>query len=139
VKSFLSAVTGAPPGTAFELVDADTGRVLVPVLEVATESATRKRGLLGRDGLPEDAGLVIAPTNAVHTFFMRFPIDIVFVSRAGAVLKVREAVSAWRMTAAWGGYAVVETAAGRAGRAGLVRGGRVVVRRRESGAAGSFV
>lgn len=139
VASFLSAVAAAPPGTAFELVDAATGRVLVPNLEVATESATRKKGLLGREGLPGDAGLVIAPTNAVHTFFMRFSIDIVFVSRAGGVLKVCEAVPAWRMAAAWRGYAVVELAAGGAARAGLARGGQVQVRRRQSGDAGSYV
>lgn len=139
VASFLSAVAGAPPGTSFELADAETGRVLVPVLEVATESATRKKGLLGREGLPEDVGLVIAPTNAVHTFFMRFSIDIVFVSRAGAVLKVCEAVPAWRMAVAWRGYAVVELAAGGAARAGLATGGQVQVRRRQSGGVGSFV
>lgn len=132
VVSFLSAVAGAPPGTAFELADAATGRVILPVLEVAADSATRKKGLLGREGLPEDVGLVIAPTNAVHTFFMRFSIDIVFVSRAGAVLKVSEAVPAWRMAAAWRGYAVVELAAGGASRAGLAKGGQVQVRRRQS-------
>jgi uncharacterized protein len=139
VATFLSAIAAAPPGTAFELADAATGRVLVPDLEVATESATRKKGLLGREGLAEGVGLVIAPTNAVHTFFMRFPIDIVFVSRAGAVLKVCEAVPAWRMAAAWRGYAVVELAAGGACRVGLAKGNHVQVRRRQSGEARSFV
>lgn len=111
----------------------------MPELEVAVASATRKRGLLGRDGLPEGSGLVIAPTNAVHTFFMRFPIDIVFVTKAGEIVKVRRAVRAWRMAAAVRGYAVVELAAGGAALAGLRVGDRVVVRRHESVDAGSNV
>ncbi len=84
MASFLSAVSKAPPGTRFELVERSRrAGWSVPDLEVAVDSATRKKGLLGREGLADGGGLVIAPTNAVHTFFMRFPIDIVFVSRAG--------------------------------------------------------
>lgn len=139
MASFLSAVTKAPAGSRFELVQEPSGRVVVPDLEVAVESATRKKGLLGRDGLSEGAGLVIAPTNAVHTFFMRFPIDIVFVSRAGEILKISAAVPAWRMAAAFRGYAVVELAAGGADRAGLTRGDHVVVRQRQSPGTGSIV
>ena len=132
MPSFLSAVTDAGPDTKFELALGASGRIVVPDLEVAVESATRKKGLLGRDGLPQGCGLVIAPTNAVHTFFMRFPIDIVFVTRAGEVVKVCQAVRAWRMAAAFRAYAVVELAAGGAARAGLRVGDRVTVQRRES-------
>lgn len=113
---------------SFELVEQETGRVLVPHLEIAGDSESRRRGLLGRDGLPDGAGLAIAPTNAVHTFFMRFPIDIVFVTRAGRVLKVREAVPAWRIAIGVGAFAVVELAAGGAARAGLVPGLHVTAR-----------
>ena len=56
--------------------------------------------------------MLIAPTNAIHTFFMKFPIDVAFVTREGRVLKIRPAMPAWRMAAAWGGYAVIEMAAG---------------------------
>ena len=118
MSSFLAGVARAEPNTRFQLVD-QSGRVLVPVLEMAIDSASRKKGLLGRESLPEVVALVIAPTNAVHTFFMRFPIDIVFVARDGRVVKVRRAVPAWRMAAAWGGYAVVELAAGGADLAGI--------------------
>ena len=131
MASFLSAVAKAPRGATFELRDADVGRVLVPFLEIAADSASRKKGLLGRDGLPAGAGLVIAPTNAVHTFFMRFAIDIVFVARDGRVLKVRQAVPRRRVAAAWGGYAVVELAAGGARVAGIEVGRRVAVQKRE--------
>jgi len=81
-------------------------------LQGAFDSATRRKGLLGRDGLGSGVALVIAPTNLVHTFAMRFPIDILFVSRDGRVLKVRHAVPKRRIAGAWGGFAVVELAAG---------------------------
>jgi len=139
MASFLSAVSKAGPGTRFELVLEPSGRIVVPDLEVAVDSAARKKGLLGRDRLASGTGLVIAPTNAVHTFFMRFPIDILFVSKSGEVLKIRRAVPAWRMTGAFRGYAVVELAAGGASVAGLNVGDRVTVRLHESGSAVSFV
>jgi uncharacterized protein len=132
MASFLSAISGAEPGELFELRLEPSGRVAVAELEVAVESATRKKGLLGRDGLAEGSGLVIAPTNAVHTFFMRFPIDIVFVTRGGEIVKIRPAVRAWRMAAALRAYAVIELAAGGAASAGLQVGDRVAVQRREA-------
>src|SRR5262249_32926121 len=45
-------------------------------------------------------GLLITPTGSVHTFFMRFPIDVVFLARDGEVLKVARALPAWRMAGA---------------------------------------
>ena len=89
-----------------------TGLVVAATLEPAFDSASRKRGLLGRDGLPESHALIIAPSNMVHTFFMRFPIDILFVSRAGLVVKAAADVPARRIVGAWGGLAVVEMRAG---------------------------
>ena len=56
--------------------------------------------------------MIIAPTNAIHTFFMKFAIDVAFVARDGRVLKTRHAMGPWRMAAALRGFAVVELAAG---------------------------
>jgi uncharacterized protein len=89
-----------------------TGLVVASTLEPAFDSATRNRGLLGRTGLPAGHALVIAPTSMVHTFFMRFPIDILIVSRDGVVLKAVARVPARRIVGAWRGFAVVEMAAG---------------------------
>jgi uncharacterized protein len=80
-------------------------------VEAALSSADRRRGLLGRDGLAPGQALVIAPTNLVHTFAMRFAIDILFLARDGRVLKVSRAVPPRRIAGAWGGFAVVELAA----------------------------
>ena len=134
MASFLSEVARTAGVGRFELVDASSGYVLVPQLEVAVDSATRKKGLLGRDGLAAGAALLIAPTNAVHTFFMRFPIDIVFAARNGEIVKVRRRVPAWRMAAAWRGYAVIELMADGAEFCQLTVGRRVSVRTTNPGA-----
>jgi uncharacterized membrane protein (UPF0127 family) len=100
---------------------------LATTVEAAVDSASRKRGLLGRDGLAPGAALVIAPTNGVHTFFMRFAIDVVFVARDGRVVKIARAVKPWRATLALRAFAVVELAAGAADRAALRVGDRLSV------------
>lgn len=61
------------------------GETLCPVL-LATSFAQRSRGLLGRDGL--DGALLLRPATSVHTFGMRFAIDVAFLDRAGRVLRV---------------------------------------------------
>lgn len=101
---------------------------LADCLEAAVDSASRKRGLLGRDSLAPGSALVIAPSSGVHTFFMKFAIDIVFVKRDGLVLKIARAVKPWRGAVALAAFAVVELAEGSADRAGLLVGDRLVVR-----------
>jgi uncharacterized protein len=93
-------------------------RTLIP----AFDSASRRRGLLKHDTLPDDTALVIAPTNAIHTFFMRFAIDVAFVSRDGRIVKIRTALPPWRIAAAWRAFAVVELPSGALERAGVQRG-----------------
>ena len=89
-----------------------TGQVLATRAEVALTRADRNRGLLGRDDLPAGDGLVLAPCFSIHTAFMRFPIDVIFVKRDGRVVKTCAAVPAWRMKVGLGAYAVVELPAG---------------------------
>jgi uncharacterized protein len=105
-----------------------TGQWLVTNLELALDSKTRTRGLLGRDALPPGHGLVIAPSQGVHTFGMRFPIDIVFVRRDGRVVRCRSAVPPRRLALWLTAFAVVELAAGEATRAGVRKGDRVVAK-----------
>jgi uncharacterized membrane protein (UPF0127 family) len=102
-------------------------RPIAESIEGAFDSATRRRGLLGRDGLPEGAALVIAPSSTVHTFFMRFAIDLVFARRDGRVVKVRPRVGPWRISGARGAFAVIELPAGAAARAEVRVGDRLVV------------
>lgn len=71
-----------------------------------------------------DAGeaLIIAPSSAVHTFGMRFSIDLIYADRRGRVLKVCDSVKPGRISMAWGAFAVVELPAGTAARARVARG-----------------
>lgn len=57
--------------------------------DVADTSATRKKGLLKHMGLNEGEGLWIVPCEGVHTFFMKFPIDVVFIDKKRVVTKLR--------------------------------------------------
>lgn len=73
----------------------------------------RMRGLLGRNGLPEGEVYLFPHCNAVHTFGMRFAIDIAFLDRNGNVLSLRENVRPWRMV--FGGRKAVSTVEAQAG------------------------
>ena len=118
-----------PQGRAASLmVDRPTGQVpLATTVEAAFDSESRRRGLLGRPSLPRGTALVIAPSNGVHTFFMKFAIDIAFADRDGRVVKITRGVKPWRVALARSGFAVIEMAAGTFDRVGLARGDRLRV------------
>jgi uncharacterized protein len=92
---------------------------------VADRMLSRMKGLLGRKDLSTGEGILIRPAPSIHTFFMRFPIDAVFLSRQGEVLKIAEHVAPWRARSCRHSYAVLELAAGEAGRCGLAVGERI--------------
>jgi uncharacterized membrane protein (UPF0127 family) len=83
-------------------------------VETAFDSAARRRGLLGRDGLEAGCALIIAPCSSVHTAFMRFALDLAFVARDGTVMKVAAGVAPWRVRLTFRAFAVVEMASGSA-------------------------
>ncbi len=85
------------------------------------------RGLLGRRDLPRGEGILLRPAASVHTWFMRFPIDVVFLDRELRVLKVVPGLGPWRMASGRGARAVLELAAGECERRGLEAGDRLVV------------
>jgi len=101
------------------------GSVACERCTVAHRMWPRMRGLLGKRGLASGEGLLIRPAPSIHTFFMRFPIDVVFLSRQGEVLKVAERVRPWRARSCRHSYAVLELAAGEAGRRGIAAGDRL--------------
>lgn len=76
----------------------DTGETLATKVETADDAASRSKGLLGRDYLPEGAGLWIVPCPMIHTFFMQFPIDAIFLDRALKVVRVIENLKPWRLS-----------------------------------------
>ena len=98
------------------------GAVLAREVSTAFDSASRRRGLLGRTSFEDESVIVIAPCNAVHTFFMKFPIDIVFAQRSGVVLKTCSRVPPWRISMAIRAYAVLELPPGTLARYDVVPG-----------------
>jgi uncharacterized protein len=120
MTSFLRPLLREPGG--HELRHGRTGAVLAADVLTAFDSASRRTGLLHHESLPEGSGLIIAPSNAIHTFFMKFPIDVAFVAKDGRVLKIRAALAPWRMAGALRGYAVIELPAGTLAGTGTERG-----------------
>src|SRR5919199_355691 len=104
-------------------IEDEFGRVVCERCVLADGALTRLRGLLGRRELPRGEGLLLRPSPSIHTLFMRFPIDAVFLNRDLHVLSVRPALPAWRMAGAGGGRG--GGAGARAAARGAVGGGAV--------------
>jgi uncharacterized protein len=103
-------------------VERQNGEVLCERCLVASSFRTRLRGLVGRRQLPETEGLLIRPAGSVHTFFMRFPIDVVFLDRDDSVLKVVPSLQPRRLAGARRARRALELTAGACARAGLAVG-----------------
>jgi uncharacterized membrane protein (UPF0127 family) len=86
--------------------------ILGDAVEVADTSAKRRVGLLKHERLEPGTGLWIMPCESVHTFFMKFPIDLVYLDKKRKVRKVRHAVPAWRMSAGFIAPSIIELPAG---------------------------
>jgi len=89
-----------------------TGEFLAGPLDVAGTLWERTVGLLGRSGLEPGHGMIIENCWAVHTFFMRFPIDVIFTDAGMRVTRVRPSVAPWRMSASIRADRVIELGVG---------------------------
>jgi uncharacterized membrane protein (UPF0127 family) len=101
------------------VIDGAEDRVVCERCVVADRPHVRMRGLLGRVELPAGEGLLLRPAPSVHTWFMRFPIDAVFLDGSLRVLSVSSDLGPWRFAGRRGARAVLELAAGEAERRGL--------------------
>jgi len=79
------------------LVNQRTDEALADSVEVAVTRHARRKGLLGREGLESSSALILAPCAAIHTMFMRFDIDAVFVDDDGRAVKVVHSLTPWRI------------------------------------------
>ena len=89
---------------------------------VARSFFARLRGLMGVAGLEPGTGVLFPRTSSVHTHFMRFPIDVVFLDRERRVVKIVPALRPWRFSGAKGADAVLELPPGECARLGLREG-----------------
>jgi len=103
------------------------GAVVCERCSLADSPLTRLRGLLGRNGLETGEGLLLRPASSIHTFFMRFPIDAVFLDRALVVVGIAGAVEPWRAASRRGAKAVLELPAGESFRRGLAVGDQLTL------------
>src|SRR5258708_30366928 len=100
------------PNSRLKVLNLTRQTVLADCVEVADRGATRRKGLLGRSGLPAGEGLWIVPCESVHTFGMKFPIDLVYLDRKKKVKQVRSGVPPWRLSACLSAHSVLELASG---------------------------
>jgi uncharacterized membrane protein (UPF0127 family) len=103
------------------------GTVVCERVALADSPVTRMRGLLGRDGLEQGEGLLLRPAASIHTFFMRFPIDAVFLDKSLVVVGIEDAIDPWRTAKQRGAKSVLELPAGESSRRGLEVGDRLTL------------
>lgn len=97
------------------------------VIAVAGSTFLRMRGLLWRPQLQRHEGMLLRACNSIHTFGMKYPIDVVFLRRDGCVLKVFESVLPRRIRGHLRAQCVLELAAGMAAASGIHPGVRVPI------------
>jgi len=108
-------------------VTTTAGALVCERCEIADRGLARMRGLLGRDGLEPGSGMLIDAAPSVHMFFMRFPIDVVFLDRDRKVVRVVERLRPWRVAGARRAAAALELPAGAAAAAGVGVGDTLVL------------
>lgn len=107
---FLEAAVGSV-GTAarsFRLVREPDGLEVCRKLKVALSRRERAQGLLGCESMRIDEGLLIPRCASVTTFFMRFPIALLYLDRSGRIMKKHPGLKAWRVSLCRGAENVIE-------------------------------
>jgi hypothetical protein len=112
------------PATELTVTKSD-GVVVCEHCLVAATPFTRLRGLLGRRSLPSGEGILLRPAASIHMFFMRFPIDAVFLDGDLQVIHIAADLRPWRAAGKRGAKAVLELTAGECERRGLAVGDRI--------------
>ena len=107
------------------LINARTGRIVASATELALTRTKRRRGLLDRSEFDPSAALVLAPCLMIHTAFMRFAIDVIFVDRTGRVMRVVRDLGPWRIAGSFGAYATIELTSGALGARDVAVGDRL--------------
>ena len=103
----------------------EDGRVVAESVTVADSTMRRLRGLLGKGDLPSGQGILLRPAWSIHTAFMRFPIDVVFLDADQVVVKIVPRLAPFKTASCRGAREVIELRAGECDRRGLSLGDRV--------------
>lgn len=97
------------------------------LVQLAGNNQSRRKGLLGRESLGAGEGLWIVPCEAIHTFWMRFPIDLIYLDRRHHVIKTRSGIPPWRLSACLRAHSVLELPAGTVRDTQTMRGDRLAL------------
>lgn len=103
------------------------GSILADCAEVADTAPSRSRGLLGRDGLAAGEALWIVPCESVHTFWMKFDLDLVYLDRKYRVVKIRKGIPPWRLSACLRAHSIIEFQAGALSNTDTVPGDQLAI------------
>ena len=106
----------------FTVLNSTRNTVLGDQIRVADTSLSRLVGLLGKRELAPGAGLLIIPSQAIHTVAMRFAIDVVFLDKQKKVLKIRPEIGKWRIAIKMSARSVLELPVGTLARTQTVVG-----------------
>jgi len=102
----------APQDIRLRVMNRSRNTVLATHMEMAESAAKRNKGLLGRKSLAPGEGMWIRPCEAVHTFGMQFPIDLVYLDRKNQIRKLVSAVPPWRLSGCLRAHSVLELPSG---------------------------
>jgi uncharacterized membrane protein (UPF0127 family) len=99
-----------------QVVNVTKGVLIAQQAELAVSLCQRLQGLLGRTGLSSDQALILKPCTSIHTFFMRFPIDVLFVDKNMRVIKIIQNILPNRLSPiVWASSMAIELPAGKIG------------------------
>jgi uncharacterized membrane protein (UPF0127 family) len=107
------------------VVVAPDGRVICELCHLADKPHTRLRGVMGWNHLKRGEGMLLKPTFSIHTSFVRFPIDAVFLDDEMTVLSIAQELKPWRLAWTRRARSVLELAAGECRRIGVKPGDRL--------------
>jgi hypothetical protein len=112
VRDWLRPPRVSLPEKRYRVVNLTRSTVLAESLQVADTGRTRRKGLLGRLSFSPGEGLWIIPCESVHTFFMGFAIDLVYLDRQKRIKRLRTEVRPWRLSACLSAHSVLELPSG---------------------------
>lgn len=106
-----------------KLLNKSNQKIIAERIETADSFFKRIKGLLGKDVLDEGEGLHIIPCNSIHSFFMKFEFDAVFIDKNKAVKKLCEKIPPWLgVKFCFSAYSVIELPAGTIAKTGIKTG-----------------
>lgn len=105
-----------------KIVNETRGGVVCEFAELADNPWLRLRGLMGRRSLANGEGMLLTPSPSIHSAFMRFVFDAVFLDREMRVVTIAAEIPPWRVRRGRGARSVLELAAGQAAERGVQLG-----------------